>query len=713
MTLTASPSVGYELSAISAKNHSTNANISLSGSGNTRTFTMPAADVDVTATFSTLPSYAITVTDGSADPTPATQGQTVTVTPIVPDGKVLDSSNPYTVTPTLTLTSNGNGGYTFTMPNQAVSVTFNFVDAPDYLFYETFDKFSGTGGNDGSWSGTIASTGWGTTDESDWVQSNGNSAYKCAKLGSGSKKGSAQTRSIAVTNGSAYMLTFKAAAWDGGSEYTQLNISAVGAILYSDASCTMPISSETLVKGAWTTYTVYAKATSASMSIKFEANNTSNNRFFLDDVKVEPQREPDYTVTIESGITNGTVTADKAKADENDLVTLTVTPDAGYAIGTVSYTPEGGSATTITPVNGVYSFTMPDANVTVSATFTAIHYTINLDVQPAAASTAGCTIPLPSQASVFLEDDVSKSTVGQKVTFRMHTETGWVVPSGYLPTVSYSGGTCTVTRENTDTDGATFSFTMPAADVTIRATFAEYVAPLWLLGNNLEGEMSYSGGTPFTYADGNYTLTTYFKGNNFDNGVWFGAFTLSKKNDANSWDDLNESGKRIGPKDGNNVVINASYPTKDLSVNTNSFWIPAGIYTITVNKACTSVTITPITGYGVTLSPNGGNVETGSSVTASETLSAALKAINSDLSDNCATLALSLDGGNTFVNGASHEFSNSDEGPKSVVGKATYGHIEAISAPASFTVTKADNSNKYQLVTSTAGLTPNKKVWNI
>lgn len=429
-----------------------------------------------------------------------------------------------------------------------------------------------------------------------------------------------------------------------------------------------------------------------------------------------------HNVNIASGIIGGTVTSDKNKAKENATVTLTVTPDAGYAIGTVSYTPEGGSATTITPVNGVYSFTMPDANVTVSATFTAIHYTINLDVQPSAASTAGCTIPLPSQASVFLEDNVSKSTVGKVVTFRMHTETGWVVPSDYLPTVSYTDAnsqtqTCTVTRVSTENDGATFSFTMPAADVTISATFTDYAEPLWLLGNNLENaSMPYAGGTPMTYANGNYTLTTYFKGHDHDlsNDVYYGSFCFTKKNDATGWDDaapngLNTSGKRIGPSQGDHVVINDQYREKPLGTNTNSFWIPAGIYTITVNKACTSVTITPITDYGVTLSPNGGDVETGSSVTASETLSAALKAINSDLSDNCATLALSLDGGNTFVDGASHEFSNSDEGTKSVVGKAYYGHIETTSAPASFTVTPADNSNKYQLVTGTAGLTPNKK----
>ena len=54
VTLTASPSSGYELDTISAA-AGTSA-VTLSGSGNTRTFTMPAANVTVTAAFKALPA---------------------------------------------------------------------------------------------------------------------------------------------------------------------------------------------------------------------------------------------------------------------------------------------------------------------------------------------------------------------------------------------------------------------------------------------------------------------------------------------------------------------------------------------------------------------------------------------------------------------------------------------------------------------------------
>ena len=75
-----------------------------------------------------------------------------------------------------------------------------------------------------------------------------------------------------------------------------------------------------------------------------------------------------YAVTIDENITSGTVSADKTAAIEGDTVTLTVEPAAGYALSSLTYTPEGGQATDITEAK---SFSMPDSNVTVNATFEA------------------------------------------------------------------------------------------------------------------------------------------------------------------------------------------------------------------------------------------------------------------------------------------------------------------------------------------------------
>ena len=54
-------------------------------------------------------------------------------------------------------------------------------------------------------------------------------------------------------------------------------------------------------------------------------------------------------------------------AGNEDQVSLTFTALEGFSVVAATYTPEGGTGTEITPVNGVFSFTMPDANVVIDA----------------------------------------------------------------------------------------------------------------------------------------------------------------------------------------------------------------------------------------------------------------------------------------------------------------------------------------------------------
>ena len=72
-----------------------------------------------------------------------------------------------------------------------------------------------------------------------------------------------------------------------------------------------------------------------------------------------------YTVTIASTIENGKVTADKTSAVAGETITLTATPADGYTLDSFSVTDANTNAITVT--NG--AFTMPESNVTVSATF--------------------------------------------------------------------------------------------------------------------------------------------------------------------------------------------------------------------------------------------------------------------------------------------------------------------------------------------------------
>ena len=101
-----------------------------------------------------------------------------------------------------------------------------------------------------------------------------------------------------------------------------------------------------------------------------------------------------FAITLPESFENGSVTCDKTEAAEGETVTLTVTPDDGYELETLTVTtvdgePSGapvlrlrGGSLELTPgENGTYTFQMPAAPVTVSATFkeTTVTGLIDLD----------------------------------------------------------------------------------------------------------------------------------------------------------------------------------------------------------------------------------------------------------------------------------------------------------------------------------------------
>ena len=77
---------------------------------------------------------------------------------------------------------------------------------------------------------------------------------------------------------------------------------------------------------------------------------------------------PAETVVIKDSV-NGKVSADNKAAAKGDTVTLTVTPDKGYTLETLTVTDKNGGELKLTEKNGKYTFTMPASNATVKATF--------------------------------------------------------------------------------------------------------------------------------------------------------------------------------------------------------------------------------------------------------------------------------------------------------------------------------------------------------
>jgi M6 family metalloprotease-like protein len=161
------------------------------------------------------------------------------------------------------------------------SISFNFAldsgsgsnPADGTIFFqETFNETTGTGGNDGKWSKTIASATL-EYDNEGWTASWGGGGDQCARFGTTSVVGTATTPSFGIEG--EVTLTFKAAAW--GSEKTKLTVRAEGATITGDSSFS-------LENEAWGNYTTTLSG-DGEVQITFTTVG-SNKRFFLDEVMV-------------------------------------------------------------------------------------------------------------------------------------------------------------------------------------------------------------------------------------------------------------------------------------------------------------------------------------------------------------------------------------------------------------------------------------------
>ncbi|MBH1960843.1 MAG: T9SS type A sorting domain-containing protein [Flavobacteriia bacterium] len=152
------------------------------------------------------------------------------------------------------------------------------VNAQTTIFSATFDDVNGTGGNDGLWGGGIATgtipASYGTAG---WAFTSASGAKQAIKAGTGSNQGSVTTPALSNLSGNA-TLTFRAGAWDGSSEKVVLNVAITG-------GGTLDKATVTLVKGAFTEYTVAITSGTATSKLVFSGNG-GNSRFFIDDIVV-------------------------------------------------------------------------------------------------------------------------------------------------------------------------------------------------------------------------------------------------------------------------------------------------------------------------------------------------------------------------------------------------------------------------------------------
>ena len=148
----------------------------------------------------------------------------------------------------------------------------------------------------------------------------------------------------------------------------------------------------------------------------------------------------------------------------NDYVQLTVTPNAGYQFENMTVTDENSN-----PINVVdNAFRMHASNVTITATFTAIPFTV--------------TVPESFEHGT-VECDKETADYGETVTLTVTPDEGYELnaltvtvvgdePSG-ISTLRLRGGELVELTPGDEPN--TYTFEMPAAPVTVNATFVETI----------------------------------------------------------------------------------------------------------------------------------------------------------------------------------------------------------------------------------------------
>lgn len=151
-------------------------------------------------------------------------------------------------------------------------------------------------------------------------------------------------------------------------------------------------------------------------------------------------------INIIGTIENGSVTADLSEATVGTTVTLTVTPAEDCRL--VEVTVNDGAVELTKVDDTTYTFVMPNAEVSVNATFEKIPHNITVN----------------TSENGTVDSDKETATKGETVTLT------WTAAEGYeldkITVTDAEGNEVTVDQGLT-----TCTFTMPAYDVTVDATF--------------------------------------------------------------------------------------------------------------------------------------------------------------------------------------------------------------------------------------------------
>lgn len=209
---------------------------------------------------------------------------------------------------------------------------------------------------------------------------------------------------------------------------------------------------------------------------------------------------PKYSVSC-SAVEGGSLSASPSKAETGAEVTLMANPAEGYAFNN-DWSVKGADETVIEVVDG--KFTMPAQDVTVSGTFSKVAYTITK-----AAAENGSFIVKNGDA------EVTTAFKGDKITLEATPVEGFTFGKW---TVTYMDGE----TEKSFTPSAN-TFNMPAANVTVSATFVETAhVPVYVsVADLIAAGAPTTDGSKVTVTLTDEEITKFYKSGKYTNGVYF------------------------------------------------------------------------------------------------------------------------------------------------------------------------------------------------
>lgn len=177
-------------------------------------------------------------------------------------------------------------------------------------------------------------------------------------------------------------------------------------------------------------------------------------------------RQP-HKVTVGT-CTNGAANISQTQAKKGDTVTVTVTPDNGYELDSITVTTTEVSGITVT-VSGT-TFTMPASDVTVTATFKEKTTAGGDQGGSSGGGVSSYPVKVEPQDEGSVEISSKNAQAGAKVTLTSDPKPGYRLRT--ISVLDGKGASVDLTKIN---DG-TYEFVMPSGSVTVKAEF-EMIPP--------------------------------------------------------------------------------------------------------------------------------------------------------------------------------------------------------------------------------------------